>query len=313
MAGRDGSWAGVDQSVGVVVDAGVRLGGPGGGRGLDGGGGRDGRAEQVPGQVRDAPEVEGVEDLEGEYDLVELDLAVGALEDAGAARDGQVRLLVGQVRALHRDVAVVAEVEAVDGLVPVAVAVGDVLDEHADAGGDAQPLVQAAVVNLGAWVGGEEERLSGGTDQAKAKAKAKAKQGTQRRRTLFVKGTRSPSAFSVCLALRRRYAGLSRSRSFISYTYSSCTLVGRASLAAAGLGENSDARTATGPPRLRGCCRNPPTATLDAWRTLEAAAGLETLAEAGDLSAAAMETKQRWLAGLALDAMRWGREWGIRE
>jgi hypothetical protein len=146
-------------SVGVVVEGCVRLGGPGGGGGLDGGRRRDGRAEQVPGQVRDAPEVEGVEDLEGEDDLVELDLAVDALEDAGAAGDRQVRLLVGQVRALHRDVAVVSEVEAVDGLVAVAVAVGDVLDEHADARGDAQPLVQAAVVHL--QVGVVEREMDG--------------------------------------------------------------------------------------------------------------------------------------------------------
>lgn len=149
----DSNWI---RSVGVVADAGVRRGGLGGGGGLDGGGGRDGRAEQVPGQVRDALEVEGVEDLEGEDDLVELHLAVDALEDARPAGDRQVRLLVGQVRALHRDVAVVAEVEAVDGLVPVAVAVGDVLDQHADPRRDPQPLVQAAVVNLRG--GGGEER-----------------------------------------------------------------------------------------------------------------------------------------------------------
>jgi hypothetical protein len=69
-------------------------------------------------------------------------------------------------------------------------------------------------------------------------------------------------------------------------------LVGRASLAAAGLGENSDARTATPPPRL---CRAPLTATtLDAWRTLAspAAAGPETLTDAGHLSAAAMAIEQ---------------------
>ena len=79
---------------------------------------------------------------------MELDLAVGALEDARPAGDRQVRLLVGQVRALHRDVAVVAEVEAVDGLVPVAVPVRDVLDQHADPRRDPQPLVQAAAVHL---------------------------------------------------------------------------------------------------------------------------------------------------------------------
>ena len=124
------------------------LGGLGGWRWLDGRGRRDGRAEQLPRQVGDALEVEGVEDLEGEDDLVELDLAVGAFEDAGAAGDGEVGLLVGQVRALHGDVAVVAEVEAVDGLVAVAVALRHVLDQDADPRRDPQPLVQASAVQL---------------------------------------------------------------------------------------------------------------------------------------------------------------------
>jgi hypothetical protein len=51
-------------------------------------------------------------------------------------------------------VAVVAEVEHIDGLVPVSVVVVDVLDEHANARNDAQPLVQAVVVHLG----GREDR-----------------------------------------------------------------------------------------------------------------------------------------------------------
>jgi hypothetical protein len=126
----------------------VRLGRLGRRRGLDGGRGRHGRAEQFLWQVGDALEVQGVEDLEGEDDLVELDLAVGALEDAGAASDGEVRLLVGQVRTLHGDVAVVAQVEAVDGLVPVAVALRHVLDQEADPGRHAQALVKAPVVHL---------------------------------------------------------------------------------------------------------------------------------------------------------------------
>ena len=66
-------------------------------RGLDGRGRQHWRAEQLPRQVRDALEVEGVEDLEGEDDLVELDLPVGALEHPGASGDGEVGLLVGEV------------------------------------------------------------------------------------------------------------------------------------------------------------------------------------------------------------------------
>jgi hypothetical protein len=126
----------------------VGLGGLGCRCGLDGWRGRDGRAEQLPRQVRDALEVESIEDLEGEDDLVELDLPVGALEDAGAAGDGEVGLLVSQVRALHADVAVVAEVHAVDGLVAVTVALRHVLDEDADPRRDPDPLVQASVVHL---------------------------------------------------------------------------------------------------------------------------------------------------------------------
>ena len=117
-------------------------------RGLDGRGRQHWRAEQLPRQVRDALEVEGVEDLEGEDDLVELDLPVGALEHPGASGDGEVGLLVGEVWPLHGEVAVVAEVDAVDGLVAVPVALRHVLDQDADPRRDPDPLVQAPVVHL---------------------------------------------------------------------------------------------------------------------------------------------------------------------
>lgn len=100
------------------------------------------------GQITNTLEIKGIEDLEGENKLLKLDLSVRPLEDSRTSGDGQVGVLVRQVRALDGYVAVVAEVEAVDGLVAVAFFVGDVLDEHAEAAGYAEPLLQVAGVDL---------------------------------------------------------------------------------------------------------------------------------------------------------------------
>lgn len=100
------------------------------------------------GQITNTLEIKGIEDLEGENKLLKLDLSVRPLEDSRTSGDGQVGVLVRQVRALDGYVAVIAEVEAVDGLVAVAFFVGDVLDEHAEAAGYAEPLLQVAGVDL---------------------------------------------------------------------------------------------------------------------------------------------------------------------
>ena len=113
----------------------MALGGLGGGRGLDVGRGRDGLSQELFRQLANAFEVECVEKLEGKHELLQFDLPVGAFEDAGAARDGQVGVLVGQVGALHGEVAVFAEVEAENGLVAVALLLGDVADQNAEARG----------------------------------------------------------------------------------------------------------------------------------------------------------------------------------
>jgi hypothetical protein len=67
----------------------------------------------------------------GEYDLLQLHLPVRALKDPGAAGHRQVRVLVGQVRSLHRYVTVVPEVEGVDRLVPVTFLLRFVFDQNA--------------------------------------------------------------------------------------------------------------------------------------------------------------------------------------
>lgn len=118
-----------------------------------GGGLRRGRwqhslAQKLRREVRYALEVESVEELEREDDLLELHLAIHPLEYTGSTSHRQIRVLVRQVRPLHRDVAVVAKVEAVDGLVPVAFLLRLVLDQYAYSGGYAGPFLQVPGVNL---------------------------------------------------------------------------------------------------------------------------------------------------------------------
>jgi len=85
----------------------------------------------------DALQVKRVVQLEGENELLQLHLAIAAGEDSRASRDGQVGVLVGDVSPLHGDMAVVAEVETVQGLIPIAILLGVVRDESAQAGRDA--------------------------------------------------------------------------------------------------------------------------------------------------------------------------------
>ncbi|PON87054.1 hypothetical protein TorRG33x02_171670 [Trema orientale] len=105
-------------------------------------------SDELRRQIADSLEVKRVEDLEREHQLPELDLSVRPLEDPGPTGDGQVRVIVRQVRALYGQVAVLAEVEAEDGLVPVPFLLGHVPDEDADAGGDPQAPLQVAGVDL---------------------------------------------------------------------------------------------------------------------------------------------------------------------
>lgn len=126
----------------------MRLAGLGCRRRLHGGRGGHGLAEQLLGQLRDALQVESVEELEGEDDLVQLHLPGRPLEDAGPAGDGQVSVLVCQVRPLHRYLAVVAEVEAKYSFVPVTILLWYMLDQDADPRRDPQPLLKIATINL---------------------------------------------------------------------------------------------------------------------------------------------------------------------
>lgn len=134
--------------VGEVLNRGVRLAGLGRRRRLHGRRGRHGIAEQLLGQLRDALQVEGVEELEGEDDLAQLRMPGRPLEDAGPAGNGQVSVLVCQVRPLHRYVAVVAEVEAKYRFVSVTLLLRHMLDQDADPRRDPQPLSKVTTVNL---------------------------------------------------------------------------------------------------------------------------------------------------------------------
>lgn len=116
--------------------------------GLNSWAGFNGLTEKLLWKVLDAPEVESVEDLEGEHNLVKLDLADDTLEDAGATGDGKVRVLIGQIRSLNGNMAIIAEVEAEDGLVSVTFLLRLVLDQNADTCRDAHALLHTPCVQL---------------------------------------------------------------------------------------------------------------------------------------------------------------------
>lgn len=129
-------------SVGVVLEGGLRFAVYSGGRRRSGGARGHGRAHQLLGKIGNSLEVEGVEELEGEDDGLQPNLPVGTGEDPGAAGDGEVGGVVGEVGALHGKMPVVPEIEAVDGLVLVAVLLRQVLHQDADPRRNPSPLLQ---------------------------------------------------------------------------------------------------------------------------------------------------------------------------
>lgn len=129
--------------------------------GLNSWAGLNGLAEELLREVLDALEVESVEELEREHNLVELDLAGGPLKDAGAAGDGEICVLVRQIRALNGNVTVVSEVETVDGLVSVSFLLRLVLDQNADSCGYAHALLHTPCVQLVA----EGDEITEGIDR----------------------------------------------------------------------------------------------------------------------------------------------------
>ena len=133
-------------SVGEVGNAGMWLGSLCSGRGLDGRTRWDGLTQQLGWQLTDPFEIEGVEELEGEDELLKLDLAVHPFEHARPARNGQIRILVRKIRSLYGYVTVVSKVEAVDGLVTVPFLLRHVLDENADTGRYSQTLLKVPMI-----------------------------------------------------------------------------------------------------------------------------------------------------------------------
>lgn len=104
--------------------------------------GRHARGAQRFWELFNSLQVERVEELEGEDDLVQLRLTVAAREDPRASRDREVRVLVCDVWPLNGDVAVVAEVERVQGFVAITVLLVAVRDQRAETRRDSQPSLQ---------------------------------------------------------------------------------------------------------------------------------------------------------------------------
>lgn len=107
-------------SVSKVGKGGVGLASLGRSDGLDAEVWLDGLDNKLLGKVLDALEVKRVEEFKGENNLLKLHLAIRPLEHPRSACHRQVRILVRQIRSLHRYVTVVPEVKAVYRLVPVA-------------------------------------------------------------------------------------------------------------------------------------------------------------------------------------------------
>ena len=70
-------------------------------------------------QVFNTLQIKGVEEFEGEHNLVQLHLPIHPLKYPRSTSHSQTRVFVGQIWSLHRYVTVVPEVKAVCGLVPV--------------------------------------------------------------------------------------------------------------------------------------------------------------------------------------------------
>ena len=133
-------------SVGEVGNAGIWLGSLCSGRGLNSRTRWDGLTQQLGWQLTDPFEIESVEELEGEDELLKLDLAVHPFEDTRSACNGQIRILVRKIRSLYGYVTVVPKVEAVDGLVTVPFLLRHVLDQHTDAGRDTYSLLKVSMI-----------------------------------------------------------------------------------------------------------------------------------------------------------------------
>ena len=76
-------------------------------------------AKQLFWEFTNSLQIESVENLKGEDDLVEPNLTGDAFKNARPTSNSQIRVLVSQVRSLHRYVTVVSEVKAEDGLVAI--------------------------------------------------------------------------------------------------------------------------------------------------------------------------------------------------
>jgi hypothetical protein len=106
-------------------------------------------SKELTGEVPLNPlEVKCVEKLDGENKLLQLHLTVSTLEDPRPASHGQIRVLIGQIGSLHRNVTVVSEVEAVDGLITITFLSWFVFDQNAYSSSYSKSFFQVPTVQL---------------------------------------------------------------------------------------------------------------------------------------------------------------------
>lgn len=106
-------------------------------------------SKELTGEVLlNALEVKCVEKLEGENKLLQLHLTVSTLEDPRPASHGQIRVLVGQIGSLHRNVTVISEVQAVDGLITITFLFWFVFDQNAYSSSYSNSFFQVPTVQL---------------------------------------------------------------------------------------------------------------------------------------------------------------------
>lgn len=105
-------------------------------------------SHQLLRQLFDPLEIKGVEKLERENNLLQLNLPGNPLKDSRPTSHRQISVLVGQIRPLHRYVTVVSEVEAVNRFVAIALLFWIVLDQNADTSCYSNAFLQVSTVNF---------------------------------------------------------------------------------------------------------------------------------------------------------------------
>lgn len=97
-------------------------------------------------QVLNALQIKCVKQLKRKHKLLQLNLPIHSLEDAGSTSHSQISVLIGQIRSLHSYVTIVSKVEAVSCFISVTFLFWFVFDQNAYTRCYSQPLLQVSSI-----------------------------------------------------------------------------------------------------------------------------------------------------------------------